>query len=148
MSNELPIRQDITVLPADNPKQLKLGWIIYESRWTFVINDWINKGLPYLYNMETKMSLQIDEIEKLAEIFEIPVKVFRRMLDVINFDDAFMKRALERIRKNKKIQVAAYIAWETAGKPEGRDLEFWERGKHIVETSLAKEKFQQADKCT
>lgn len=28
---EIPVRQDITVLPADDPKKLKLGCIIYES---------------------------------------------------------------------------------------------------------------------
>ncbi len=27
----IPDRQDITVLPADNPKELRLGWVIYES---------------------------------------------------------------------------------------------------------------------
>ena len=26
-----PIRQDITVLPADDPKKLRLGWVIYEE---------------------------------------------------------------------------------------------------------------------
>jgi len=24
-----PIRQDITVLPADDPQKLRLGWVIY-----------------------------------------------------------------------------------------------------------------------
>lgn len=27
----IPVRQDITVLPADNPKELRLGWVIYEE---------------------------------------------------------------------------------------------------------------------
>ena len=26
-----PVREDITVLPADDPNKLKLGWKIYES---------------------------------------------------------------------------------------------------------------------
>jgi len=35
-----PIRQDITVLPADDPKKLRLGWIIYEEIGIVVINDY------------------------------------------------------------------------------------------------------------
>jgi hypothetical protein len=27
----IPVRQDITVLPADDPKKLRLGWVIYEE---------------------------------------------------------------------------------------------------------------------
>ena len=36
----LPIRQEITVLPADDPKKLRLGWIIYEEIGIVVINDY------------------------------------------------------------------------------------------------------------
>ena len=36
----LPIRQDITVLPADDPKKLRLGWVIYEEIGIVVINDY------------------------------------------------------------------------------------------------------------
>lgn len=35
----MPVRQDITVLPADNPKKLRLGWIIVEEVGVAVIND-------------------------------------------------------------------------------------------------------------
>jgi hypothetical protein len=35
-----PIRQDISVLPADDPKKLRLGWIIYEEVGIVVINDY------------------------------------------------------------------------------------------------------------
>jgi len=35
-----PIRQDITVLPADDPKKLRLGWVIYEEIGIVVINDY------------------------------------------------------------------------------------------------------------
>jgi hypothetical protein len=35
-----PIRQDITVLPADNPTKLRLGWVIYEDIGIVVINDY------------------------------------------------------------------------------------------------------------
>jgi len=35
-----PVRQDITVLPADDPKKLRLGWIIYEEIGIIVINDY------------------------------------------------------------------------------------------------------------
>jgi len=36
----LPVRQDITVLPADDPKRLRLGWVIYEEIGFAVINDY------------------------------------------------------------------------------------------------------------
>ncbi|MFW6172963.1 MAG: HK97-fold major capsid protein [Elusimicrobiota bacterium] len=35
-----PIRQDITVLPADDPVKLRLGWVIYEEVGIVVINDY------------------------------------------------------------------------------------------------------------
>ena len=35
----IPIRQDVTVLPADNPRGLRLGWIIYEDIGLVVMND-------------------------------------------------------------------------------------------------------------
>ena len=34
-----PIRQDITVLPCDDPKKLRLGWVIYEEVGIVVVND-------------------------------------------------------------------------------------------------------------
>lgn len=36
----MPIRQDITVLPADDPRHLRLGWVIYEEIGLVVINDY------------------------------------------------------------------------------------------------------------
>ncbi len=36
----MPVRQDITVLPADDPKALRLGWVIYEELGIAVINDY------------------------------------------------------------------------------------------------------------
>lgn len=36
----MPIRQDVTVLPADDPKHLRLGWVIYEEIGICVINDY------------------------------------------------------------------------------------------------------------
>jgi hypothetical protein len=36
----IPVRQDITVLPADDPKKLRLGWVIYEELGIVVINDY------------------------------------------------------------------------------------------------------------
>jgi len=35
-----PIRQDITVLPADDPKKLRLGWVIYEEVGIVIMNDY------------------------------------------------------------------------------------------------------------
>ena len=35
-----PVRQDITVLPADDPKKLRLGWVIYEEVGIAIINDY------------------------------------------------------------------------------------------------------------
>lgn len=36
----MPVRQDITVLPADDPKNLRLGWVVYEELGIAVINDY------------------------------------------------------------------------------------------------------------
>ena len=35
-----PIRQDITVLPADDPVRLRLGWVIYEEVGIAIMNDY------------------------------------------------------------------------------------------------------------
>lgn len=35
-----PVRQDITVLPADDPKKLRLGWVIYEEIGIVIVNDY------------------------------------------------------------------------------------------------------------
>lgn len=35
-----PVRQDITVLPADDPKKLRLGWVIYEEVGIAILNDY------------------------------------------------------------------------------------------------------------
>ena len=35
-----PIRQDITVLPPDDPKEAKLGWVIYEEVGLVIVNDY------------------------------------------------------------------------------------------------------------
>jgi hypothetical protein len=34
----MPIRQDIEVLPADEPKQLKLGWVVSEQIGLAIVN--------------------------------------------------------------------------------------------------------------
>jgi hypothetical protein len=36
----MPVKQDITVLPADDPKRLRLGWVVYEEIGFAVINDY------------------------------------------------------------------------------------------------------------
>lgn len=36
----MPVRQDITVLPADDPRHLRLGWVVYEELGIGVINDY------------------------------------------------------------------------------------------------------------
>jgi hypothetical protein len=36
----LPIRQDITVLPADDPKKIRIGWVIYEEIGITIINSY------------------------------------------------------------------------------------------------------------
>lgn len=36
----IPIRQDITVLPSENPRELRLGWRIQEEIGIVVINDY------------------------------------------------------------------------------------------------------------
>lgn len=36
----MPIRQDITVLPADDPSRIRLGWVIYEEVGFVVVNSY------------------------------------------------------------------------------------------------------------
>jgi hypothetical protein len=36
----MPIRQDVTVIPADDPRKLRLGWVVYEDIGIGVINDY------------------------------------------------------------------------------------------------------------
>lgn len=36
----LPIRDDITILPADDPKKLRLGWVVFEEVGEAVINNY------------------------------------------------------------------------------------------------------------
>jgi hypothetical protein len=36
----MPIRQDITVLPADDPKKLRIGWVVYEEIGVVIINPY------------------------------------------------------------------------------------------------------------
>lgn len=36
----MPIRQDITVLPADDPKNLRLGWVVYLELGICCVNDY------------------------------------------------------------------------------------------------------------
>lgn len=35
-----PVRQEITVIPCDDPKKLRLGWVIYEEVGIVVVNDY------------------------------------------------------------------------------------------------------------
>ena len=34
------LRRDITVLPADDPRKVKIGWVIYEKVGIVVVNDY------------------------------------------------------------------------------------------------------------
>ena len=36
----MPVRQDISVLPADDPRRIRLGWVIYEEVGFALINDY------------------------------------------------------------------------------------------------------------
>ena len=46
----MPIRQDITVLPADDPKQLRLGWVVYQELGIAVINDYATAQIQMTAN--------------------------------------------------------------------------------------------------
>ncbi len=41
----MPVRQDITVIPADEPKLLRLGWVIYEELGFGIINDYATASI-------------------------------------------------------------------------------------------------------
>lgn len=36
----MPIRQDISIIPADNPTHLRLGWVVFEEIGVAVMNDY------------------------------------------------------------------------------------------------------------
>ena len=38
------------------------------------------------------------------------------------------------------IRTRAYLLWEQAGRPEGGDLEFWERARREIEAEQAEKK--------
>lgn len=78
----IPVRQDITVIPADNPKELRLGWVIYEEMGP--IFDGINGRVYYeKYNincsyeeyeliLQTKLKEECEEnIEKMLNSVEL-----------------------------------------------------------------------------
>ena len=35
----MPIRQDVNVIPADRPENLRLGWVIFEEIGCAVVNS-------------------------------------------------------------------------------------------------------------
>lgn len=37
---QLPLREDITVLPADNHNKLRLGWVVFEETGMAVVNNY------------------------------------------------------------------------------------------------------------
>ena len=61
--DEFPIRDDITVLPADDPKKLRLGWVIHEEVGVVIINDYAI----------TNITMEPPEVEDIVEeIIPIP----------------------------------------------------------------------------
>lgn len=36
----MPIRDDITILPADDPKRLRPGWVVYEQPGIALVNQY------------------------------------------------------------------------------------------------------------
>lgn len=46
----MPIRQDISVLPADDPKTLRLGWVIYEEIGMVCVNNYAVSKVEVLGN--------------------------------------------------------------------------------------------------
>ena len=51
---ELPVRTDIEVLPADEPRQLKIGWSVYETIGLSIINM---RGLTSLTTRGSKQRI-------------------------------------------------------------------------------------------
>lgn len=43
-----PIRQDITVIPCDDPRKLRLGWVIYEEVGIVVLNDYAASSIEVI----------------------------------------------------------------------------------------------------
>jgi hypothetical protein len=50
---EGPLKQDVTVLPADDPKALRLGWTVYEEIGVAVINNYALAGISVFDGIRT-----------------------------------------------------------------------------------------------
>ena len=56
-----PIRQDVTVLPPDDPKKTRLGWVVREEVGIVAANDWNVSKISFYDDDVYKMG--IDELE-------------------------------------------------------------------------------------
>ena len=70
MSKEFPIRHDITVLPADDPKQIKLGWMFFEG--DVILKSKNGFYLDFLFDEidvnDTKVRMPKGRLENLDDI--------------------------------------------------------------------------------
>lgn len=92
-----PIREDITVLPPDDPKKLRLGLIFMESPWTRIL------GVDdcYAIHSEKSISIHLDEMFELSDRYKINIKDFERLLLGGLLDADMIGFWVARIRENK-----------------------------------------------
>lgn len=68
-AGEIPVRQDITVLPAEDPSKLRLGWVIFQGEYSFQRHIKETDGeealKKYLYNNHPKRLKETD----LADVY-------------------------------------------------------------------------------
>jgi hypothetical protein len=63
-----PLRSNITVLPADDPNRLRLGWVLYEEIGVTIINSeaisradivyQIESGLDWIFEVNDKKTIK------------------------------------------------------------------------------------------
>lgn len=61
---KIPVRQDIEILPADKPNQLKLGWVVSETIGQAVINPFaVNPYETWKERIQQMIDYQLPEEE-------------------------------------------------------------------------------------
>lgn len=83
----------------------------------------------------------MDEKEKIEHQLELATRVAATVKDestvqrLRNFADQ-LRQKLHRMRRRPRVRARAYELWEEAGRPSGRDLDFWLEAERQVKEHL------------
>ena len=92
-----PIRDDITVLPADDPRKLRLGFYVMESPWTCCTGF----GETCWVHIDKDICVYVGDMQSLADAYELGVETFSRLLRNGSLDADLVGFWLERIREKR-----------------------------------------------